>query len=104
MKIETLSGAELINRKIDKDAEYLVIKLDRNIVNTTEYGKALYVAVNAAVATVNSIVIHSDNDHPILRFVSPKKDDAPSVFNSGITPIKEVFFLGSDIRNASSST
>ncbi|EQB99940.1 hypothetical protein [Photorhabdus temperata] len=83
MKIETLSGAELINRKIDKDAEYLVIKLDRNIVNTTEYGKALYVAINAAVATVNSIVIHSDNDHPILRFVSSKTDDAPSVFKAG---------------------
>ncbi|WP_445497260.1 hypothetical protein [Photorhabdus sp. SF281] len=89
MKIETLSGAERINCNIDKDTEYLVIKLDRNIVNATEYGKALYVAVNAAVATVNSIAIHSDNDHPTLHFVSPKTGNAPSVFKAGKRSIQK---------------
>ncbi|WP_118986372.1 hypothetical protein [Photorhabdus sp. CRCIA-P01] len=82
VEIETLSGSELIDRKIDKDAEYLVIKLDRNIASTTEYCKALYVAVNAAVATVNSIAICDNDAHPTLCFVSSKTDDVPSVLKT----------------------
>ncbi|WP_166307834.1 integrase [Photorhabdus cinerea] len=81
VEIETLSGSELIDRKIDKDAEYLVIKLDSNIAGNTEYGKALYVAVNAAVATVNSIAI-CDDHYPTLCFVSSKTDDISPVLKT----------------------
>ncbi len=82
VEIETLSGSELIERKIDKNAEYLIIKLDRNIASTTEYCKALYVAVSTAVATVNSIATYDNDAHPTSCFVSSKTDDVPSVLKT----------------------
>ncbi|ETS33594.1 hypothetical protein BB987_12805 [Photorhabdus temperata] len=90
MEVETLSGSELIDRKIDKDAEYLVIKLDRNIASTSEYSKALYVAVNAAVATVNSIAICDDKaDNSVRKLSSEHKQDRDTRFSARRKALKE---------------